>query len=117
MRKSLTKAEILRRGPEISRVFGGKAVYRTEGLHLRIVGNDLEWSRVLFAAPRTFRGAVARNRARRYLREAYRLIKHRIRGSYDLAFILYPGDYGFADRFRQVETLLYRAGAIPRAKE
>ncbi len=85
-------------------------MYRTKGLHLRIIANDLEWSRVLFATPRVFRGAVARNRAKRHVKEAYRLIKHRIQGHYDLAFVVYPGTYACTERFHQVETLLHRAG-------
>ncbi|SIQ14189.1 ribonuclease P protein component [Alkalispirochaeta americana] len=115
MRKNLTKAEILRSKPEISIVFSSKVVYRTQGLHLRIVENDLGWSRVLFTTPRMFRGAVARNRARRHVREVYRLIKGQLRGHYDMAFVLYPGLYEFSDRFLQVETLLRRAEAIPQS--
>lgn len=113
MRKSLTKAEILRRRPDIKRVFGSKVVYRTQGLHLRIISNDLGWSRVLFTAPRVFRGAVARNRARRHVREAYRHLKHQIPGHYDMAFIMYPGSFEYTDRYRQVETLLHQAGLTP----
>ncbi len=112
MRRSLTKDERLRRRDDIRRLFSGKAVYRTQGLHLRLEANTLEWSRVLVTTPRMFRGAVQRNRARRHIREAYRLVKHRIKGHYDLAFVVYPGDYRFSDRSRQVETLLHQADAV-----
>jgi ribonuclease P protein component len=111
-KRSLTKAEILRRRSDITRVFGSNDVYRTQGLHLRIINNDLEWSRVLFATPRVMRGAVVRNRSRRFVREAYRQVKGRITGHYDMAFVIYPGDYGFFDRLRQMETLLNQADCI-----
>jgi ribonuclease P protein component len=55
---------------------------------------------------------VDRNRARRRVREAYRLIKERIRGHYDIAFVLYPGDFSFSQRYQQVESLLRRSGVI-----
>lgn len=79
---------------------------------MRIVQNECPWSRVLVTTPRMFRGAVPRNRARRHVREAYRLIKHRINGHYDVAFVVYPGEYRFSDRSRQVETLLHQADAV-----
>lgn len=94
-------------------VFQSKDVFRVKGLHLRVVENDLGWSRVLFATTRSFSGAVARNRARRHLREAYRMIKQDIQGHYDIAFVLYPGLHDFTDRQAQVEKLLHRAGLLP----
>ena len=112
MRRSLTKAEILRDRREISRLFDESSAFRTDGLHLRIVRNDLGWSRVVFAAVRAFSSAVERNRARRRVREAYRTLKACIRGHFDIAFVLYPGDYSYSERQRQVEKLLRRSGAI-----
>jgi ribonuclease P protein component len=88
-------------------------VYRVEGLHLRVVENQIGWSRALFTTTRAFSGAVARNRARRHLREAFRLIKQGIQGHYDMAFVLYPGSHDFTDRQAQVEKLLHRAGLLP----
>jgi ribonuclease P protein component len=59
---------------------------------------------------RSFRTAVDRNRQKRACREAYRQLKESIRPGYDLAFVLYPGDYSFHDRCRQMQTVLQRAG-------
>ncbi len=84
-----------------------------EGLHLRVVENEVGWSRVLFTTTRTFSGAVSRNRARRQLREAFRMIKEGIQGHYDMAFVLYPGLHDFSERQAQVEKLLHRAGLLP----
>lgn len=67
----------------------------------------------MFAATRRFSNAIERNRARRLVREAYRLRKAEIEGAYDIAFVLYPGSFGFSDRCSQVETLLHRSGLIP----
>lgn len=117
MRKSLTKAEILRDRGEISHLFAESYAFRTNGLHLRIIENDLRWSRVVFAAVRSFRNAVDRNRARRRVREAYRDLKERITGHYDIVFVMYPGEYSFSKRYQQVEKLLRRSGAIADQKE
>ena len=112
MRRSLTKAEIMRNRREISRLFDECSAFRTDGLHLRIVENDQGWSRVVFAAVRKFPNAVERNRARRRVREAYRNMKVHIDGHFDIAFVLYPGDYSYSERYQQVEKLLRRSGAI-----
>ncbi|MFP4211722.1 MAG: ribonuclease P protein component [Alkalispirochaeta sp.] len=112
-RKSLTKAEILRKRRDITRVFTKGNTYRTTGLHMRVVENDLSWSRVLVTTTRAFSGAVTRNRARRHLREAYRLVKQDIQGHYDIAFVVYPGSHDFTERQIQVRKLLQRAGLVP----
>lgn len=79
-----------------------------------MVPNDLQWSRVLFATTRAFHNSVERNRARRLVREAYRLSKALMTGSghHDIAFVLYPGNFTFAERCDQVEKLLRRAGLV-----
>lgn len=115
MRKSLTKAEILRKRSDIQRVFRNSRIFRITGLHLRVTENSAGWSRVLFAATRAFPTSVERNRARRLLREAYRIEKNRVPPGYDLVFVIYPGPFGFRERHAQVMTLLTRAGVIPDA--
>lgn len=115
MKKSLTKAEILRDRRDIARLFRDTAVYRIKGLHLRVRPNEEHHAcRALFATTRAFRTAVERNRSRRLVREAYRLIKHRITAACDLAFVMYPGSYSFQQRADQVHAVLRRADLIDR---
>lgn len=53
---------------------------------------------------------MQRNRHKRLCREAYRTLKERIKPGYDLAFVLYPGAYGYLERLDQMEVVLDRAG-------
>ena len=110
MRRNLTRRERLKAKADLQRVFTGAASFETKGFKLLYVENALPWNRVAVCPVRGFRRAVDRNRQKRVCREAYRQLKERIRPGLDLAFVLYPGDYGFQDRCRQMQTLLQRAG-------
>jgi ribonuclease P protein component len=74
--------------------------------------NDLDYSRVLFTTKKGYGTAVARNRARRHGREAFRRLKNRVNTGFDLAFVFYPGSYVMVDRTGQMETLLGQAGLL-----
>jgi len=76
--------------------------------------NNLPYNRICFtfAAGKKFGGAVARNRAKRLGREAYRLVKERILSGYDLILLLYPesGQMTLSDRMEQLQSLYKKAG-------
>jgi ribonuclease P protein component len=82
--------------------------------------NDLVYNRICFALPRKFGNAVARNRARRLSREAYRHIRPRLRGGFDAVLLVYPGEgaediqraANFASRMRQLQFLFAKAGLL-----
>lgn len=71
----------------------------------------------MFAVPRSMKGAVVRNRARRQVREIYRSLKNQVRAGLDIAFVIYPGEFTFNDRYQQVMTLMRRAGIMSDEKE
>lgn len=73
MRSSLKKSEILRERNEISRLFDNGEW--NNGRFVNIVSMPAEHRRVLFAIGRHLKGAVLRNRGKRYLRECYRTNK------------------------------------------
>jgi len=110
MRKSLTRRERLRGRTAIRRVFStGKSAER-KGIRLLYVENSLSWNRIAVCPVRGFRRALDRNRAKRLCREAYRDLKHQVEAGYDIAFVLYPGEFSLRDRHRQIESLLERVG-------
>ncbi len=74
--------------------------------------NALPYNRVLVAPVRKAGNAVARNRLRRVGKEAYRRLKPRLRGGFDMAFVLYPGDYSFSERLEQFQRLLRDARVL-----
>lgn len=106
MKVSLTKNERLSRKSDLKRVFSESENTECRGLKLLYVRNGLNWNRVVFCPVRQFNKAVHRNRQKRVFREIYRSSKQRLEGGYDMAFIIYPGTYSFADRMKQVNTLL-----------
>ena len=70
--------------------------------------------RVGFVCARQVGGAVARNRARRVLREAWRAVAARARGGYDVVFVARPAIRGARrdDIVREMVDALAGAGVI-----
>jgi ribonuclease P protein component len=59
-----------------------------------VLKNGLVDNRICFALPRKFGNAVERNRARRLSREAYRHLRPRLKGGYDMVLLVYSGGNG-----------------------
>jgi len=113
MRRNLTEEERLKGRSSLRRIFTEAAKIDIKGIRLYYIENNLDWNRIAVCPVRGFRNAVTRNREKRICREAYRLIKHKLRSGYDLAFVLFPGKYNLSDRARQLETLFGRIGMMP----
>lgn len=86
MKSSLKKSEILREKKEISRLFDNGEW--NKGRFVNIVSLPAENRRVLFAIARHLKGAVVRNRGKRYLRECYRNNKEWFSSLYIYGLIL-----------------------------
>ncbi|NBF41129.1 MAG: ribonuclease P protein component [Spirochaetes bacterium] len=112
MSESLTRDERLRRRSEIRRVFEHGRNFSCRGLRLRIMENALPYNRVLVAPVKKAGNAVNRNRLRRAGKEVYRRLKPRLDGGFDLAFVVYPGDYSFSERLEQFQRLLRDARVL-----
>ncbi|MFO8063718.1 MAG: ribonuclease P protein component [Spirochaetia bacterium] len=112
MSESLTKDELLRRQAEIRRVFEHGKNVSCRGLRLRIMENALSYNRVLIAPVKKAGNAVRRNRLRRVGKEAYRRLKPRLHQGFDMAFVVYPGNYTFNDRLEQFKRLLRDAHVL-----
>jgi len=76
--------------------------------------NDLAYSRFGFVVSKRVGKAVARNRARRLMREAVRLHRPRVRPGWDLVWIARVGmaEAKFAQVMQSVEALLKQAGLL-----
>jgi len=86
MKSLLKKSEILRERKEISSLFdNGKW---NKGQFVNIISAPAGNRRVLFAIARHLKGAVIRNRGKRYLRECYRNNKEWFSSLYIYGLIL-----------------------------
>ncbi|MDR3356925.1 MAG: ribonuclease P protein component [Spirochaetaceae bacterium] len=120
------REEHLKRRRDIQTVFKKGAYASCSGARLFFLHRDGDGRRIAFAFARKFGNAVERNRARRLGREAYRHLRSKIKGGYDLVLLVYPGkNYfsegarppsGFAARFAQMRVLLGKAGILTARK-
>jgi ribonuclease P protein component len=117
MKRSLTREERLRGAFLIKQVLASDQKVGCFGAKLLFRKNGLEYCRVVFVPVRKTRTAVERNRIRRLGKEAFRQVKQRVKPGYDLAFILYPGDFTYGDRFKQISSLLEKAGLFKGSEE
>lgn len=109
MRKSLSKEERLKRTADFRRVFQSPSRVSCLGAKLAFASNPEGKLRLGLSLTKKFGNAVTRNKAKRQLRELFRTNKETIASGYDLLFILFPGDFSYADRKKQFFTLLQRA--------
>jgi ribonuclease P protein component len=56
-----------------------------------VLKNDLPYNRIGFTQIRKYGNAPERNRARRLGKEAYRLLRSRLKSGFDLVLLVYPG--------------------------
>ncbi len=76
MNYHFTKSEHLTKKKEFERVFNEGKVIKNEFVVLYVIRNDFSHSRIGLVVSKKVGNAVRRNRAKRLLREVYRLNKH-----------------------------------------
>jgi ribonuclease P protein component len=86
-RLSFRKHEHLRRGADFARVYALRCVARTAHLTVFAAPNQTDALRVGLSVSRKNGNAVARNRLKRLLREAFRLSRHEMPGGLDLVLV------------------------------
>ena len=82
-----TKAERLTLKKEFERVFQDGKVFKDEKVVLYVAVNRLPYSRLGLVVSKKVGNAVRRNRAKRLLREVYRLNKHLLTAHIDMIAI------------------------------
>jgi ribonuclease P protein component len=107
------REEHLKGRKEIREVFGKGKHFSCRGAKLFVLENNLPQNRICFTFQRGFGNAVAKNRAKRLSREAFRLMKNRIYGGYDLILLIFPEtETTLSDRVKQLDSLFYKAGLL-----
>ncbi|GHT69649.1 ribonuclease P protein component [Spirochaetia bacterium] len=109
--------ERLKEREGIREVFSRGRAYNCPGAKLFVLKNGLDHNRIGFTLARKYGNAVERNRAKRLGREAYRHLRPRLQGGFDLVLLVYPAKpqlapvkIGFADRLNQLKFLFGKAG-------
>lgn len=105
----------LKRNKEFNYVYRrGKAVSRQD-FTLVYVKSRYGGLRSGFAVSRKIGNSVVRNRARRRLKEALRLLLPEVRGHFSVIFVAKPqiSDAGFADLVAEMRGALRKAGIVP----
>ena len=110
----MLKKEILRRNSDFNSVYKrGKSV----GDRLVVVfykKNNLPYNRIAFLASKKVGNAVARNRARRLMKESYRSLCDQLVPGYDIIFIARNtiNNSKCADVKKSIEAATKRAGLL-----
>ncbi len=111
MRRSLTKKEIVKKKPEIDRIFKNGRRFSFQGVRLIVAPNDREVDRLVVIPVRHYGNSVQRNRIRRQIKEIWRLEKDRFTSGFDFAFVVYPGKaLGHEQQKKQLTELFKQAG-------
>ncbi|NLC58180.1 MAG: ribonuclease P protein component [Armatimonadetes bacterium] len=110
----LPRQERLTRPGAFRAIVGRGRAYRGRYLTLHLLPRGCGPSRVGVSAGKKVGGAVQRNRAKRLLREAFRALRVRLRGPYDLVLVARPDTAaaGLAPVRAEMAALLARAHAL-----
>ena len=105
----MRKKEILRKKSDFDAIYRAGRSVPDKYVVLFLRKNDLPYSRTAFLASKKVGNSVQRNRAKRLMRESYRLNRDRFSAGYDLIFIARNTING--RKLRDVEKSMMNAAA------
>jgi ribonuclease P protein component len=108
--------ERIKKGTEIRRLIKECRSVGCRGLKLSWERTESGTARMAIALRRGYGNAVERNRAKRLIRENFRLLKPEIPVGCNLVFTVFPGPDDFKERGGQMSRLFAEAGLIDRKK-
>lgn len=76
------------------------------------VSNGLAFNRFAVALVRKYGNSVERNKSKRILREIYRESKDSYISGFDFVIVLYPGNFTFIERKKQLYSLMKRGDLV-----
>jgi len=111
MTKRFRRIEHMKSALEIKNLFKNGKKVSIFGAKLFFLPNVLGFNRIGFPLPRGFGNAVQRNRAKRFSREAYRILKAHLNIGFDMLLLVYPPTEkdSFHSRCVQFRTLCEKA--------
>lgn len=110
------KREHIKKGTEIRRLLKQGRSVGCRGMKLSWERRDGDSVRMAIALRRGYGNAVERNRAKRVVRENFRLLKPELPVGYDFVFTVFPGPDDLGERGGQMARLFADAGLIQRKK-
>jgi ribonuclease P protein component len=120
-KKTFTKRDRIRNKSDFERLRKSGAKSSDDAFLTVILENDLGYSRLGLAVPKRIGNAVARNRIKRLIREAFRLNRDSLPGSIDLLVVVKkpldnPSLGQFSDRILSLVARYAANGKIRRSK-
>ena len=114
MTRRFTRIEHMKSALEIKNLFKNGKKVSIYGAKLFFMPNNIGFNRIGFPLPRGYGNAVQRNRAKRFSREAFRILKAHLNTGFDMLLLVYPisENDSFRSRCVQLRTLCEKAELI-----
>ena len=110
----MVKKEIISKNRDFRRVYTKGKYFSSPVLITYIIKNRLNSTRVGITASKKTGNAVKRNRSRRIIREAFRILKSKVKSGFDIIFVARAktNEVKTGDVLKDMERELYKLGVL-----